>query len=138
MQVSSSKITGIKVVLAVTMAMGLFWGLGNLLFTESMFNATAPAGEKFTNSAEVLGKIASAFMLAWVVAAGLAFRDVLGNLGLVKAVIIALGIITAVGFYTSLFVSERTPAMVWASDVLMLVLFVALLALYPREIAKQA
>ncbi|MBI2919312.1 MAG: hypothetical protein HYY01_15165 [Chloroflexi bacterium] len=136
MQVSSGKLTGIKVVLAVTMLLGLFWGVGNLLFTESMFEATAPAGEQFTSSVDVLSKLTAGFMLAWVVAAGLAFRNVLGNLGLLKAIIIALGIFAAVGFYIDLTVAERTAAIAWATDVLLLVLFVALLVLYPREVGR--
>lgn len=70
--------------------------------------------------------------VTWAVAAALAFRSVLQNLALVKAVIAAVGIIAVAMLYTNLAVADDVAGFTWVLVAVFGVLFAALLALYPR------
>ena len=131
MQVSSGRLTWIKVVLVVGMLVGAFWGIGNLVFPETMHEATAPEGEPYTSTHNSMMMTIGAFALTWAVAAAIALGKPLGNLGLLQAITAALLVLGLVGFYTDLVVSERTTAFTLGTDILLLALGVALWVLYP-------
>lgn len=131
MQVSSGRVTWIRVVLVIGLLVGAFWGIGNLVFPEAMHEATAPEGEPFTNTVNVLSMLLGAMSLAWAVAVAIALGNPLGNRGLMQAIIaftISFGLI---GFYVTTVVAEQAPAPALGTQILLVALGVALWVLYP-------
>jgi len=131
MQVSPGRLTVIKVVLWLGLVLAAFWAIGNLVFPEAVYEATAPAGEPFTSSLNTALLEVGALALAWAFALAMAIRRPLENPGLLLAIIAAMLIIGLVGVYIEAFVSERSTAVMWGSDIVLLALGVALWVLYP-------
>ena len=131
MQVSSGRLTGIKVVLVIGLLVGAFWGIGNLVFPENMHEANAPEGEPFTNTVNVLSMLLGAMSIAWAVATAIALGNPLANRGLIQAIIGFTLIFGLVGFYAATVVAEQAPAPAVGSQILIVALGVALWVLYP-------
>src|SRR3990170_3504485 len=107
MQVSSGRLTGIKVVLVIGLLVGAFWGIGNLVFPENMHEANAPEGEPYTNAVNVLSMLLGAMSLAWAVATAIALGNPLANRGLIQAIIAAMFIIGVISIYVDTVVAEQ-------------------------------
>jgi len=127
MEVSKRRLNGIRAVLGVGLFLALLYGISYLFFPKFM----TPPGEAFTNTLEVVSREMGALLLTWAVAAGIALRDILRNLGLVLAGAITFGIMGLVMLYNHTFVAEITTAIDWVTIALLLILSVGLLILYP-------
>jgi hypothetical protein len=123
----SKRLNGIRAVLGFGLFLALLYGISYLLFPKFM----TPAGETFTNPLEVVSREMGALALTWAVAAGIALRDILRNPGLVLAIAITLGVLGVVMLYNHTFVAETTILADWVTIALLLILFIALLVLYP-------
>ncbi|MBI4233972.1 MAG: hypothetical protein HY686_05970 [Chloroflexi bacterium] len=132
MAISRGRLIGIRVALGVYVVLAVIGVISDLFLGEASFKGWAPAGETFTKPVDAMFKLEAGYLLGWAVAAVLAFRNVLGNLGLLKAIIIALGIIVVAGAYANFAVLGRASPTTVILFVLLAVIFVALLVLYPR------
>jgi len=131
MQVSPGRLTGIKVVLWVGLVLGALWGIGSLVFPETVHDATAPEGEPFTNTVNVLSMLLGAMSIAWAVATAIALGNPLANRGLLQAIIGFTIIFGLVGLYATTVVAEQATAPAMGSQILIVALGVALWVLYP-------
>ncbi|MBI4217044.1 MAG: hypothetical protein HY687_06640 [Chloroflexi bacterium] len=127
----STRVMLLRVVLGVWMLYTVFFTVTLLFFAQAMFESLVP-GERFTSAAELLSLLAGTMTFTWAVAGWFAFRAPTQRLGLLKALAAAMGILGVVGLYADTVLAklpfEQGP--LW--DILVLVLFAATVALYPR------
>lgn len=129
MAVSSGRLVGLRVALAVAGVMDLFFGAGFLVAPRSMLDAFGFGGEPLTTVLRSAFALGATLSICWAVAIAIALRDPLGNRGLIQAVIFLQVFSGVIGFYFDVFVNAQGGA--GAIDVLTLALGLIVLALYP-------
>lgn len=129
MAASSSKQTGIKVVLGLIALAGLIFGIMGLLFTRSMMESFG-GDDPFNKTVDALGKGLGMMFLTWGIAAIIALRNTT-NRALLQTIIVGWGLLALGGVYSDAVVLKAGATSV-VIDVVFLALAVALIALYPR------
>ena len=136
MQVSSTKLTVLRVALVVGLLLTLFWGLGSVFFPQQTHESLTK--EPFTPAFNAASMITGGLVLSWSVAVLIVLRDIPRNLGLILALIALSAIMFVVGVYNDTMVNPKeATSLSWGTSILSLVLAIVMAVAYPRELASR-
>ena len=134
MAISKGKLTGVRAALAVLAIIFAFYGIMHLFFPRQFLNMVGLAQEPLTYALRTSLAFTGTLIICWVIAIGLALKNVLGSRSLVQAIIALLLIMGVVGIYVDFFVTKQAGQAI--IDLLFIALGVLLILLYPWK--KQA